>query len=87
MIHFSNTIEVECDNFMIEVSYDWRKGHAGDYLNEPEPDAIDIIKTDILYYITEESDVLDINRNIPLQLLPPSWEENIIEQIHFDVEK
>ena len=45
MNQISNTIEVEYEHFLLEVNYDWRKGHAGDYYNAPEPNETDINKS------------------------------------------
>ena len=85
----TNFIEVECENFMLNVKYKWKKGNAGNYLNSPEEDEIDIKRVYINNYITEENDVIVINKRlIPLtgNELPPSWEEIIVQEISYDVE-
>ena len=38
------------------------------------------------HYITEETDVIDINKRIRDYQLPEDWKEKIIEEIEFDVE-
>ena len=85
MNNISNTIEVEYECFLLEVDYDWRKGNAGDYFNSPEPNEIDIKKVELLYYITEENNVIDINKNIT-DKIDSTWEEKIIEEIENDVD-
>lgn len=85
MNNFTNTIELEYKGFILEVIYDWRKGNAGDYFNSPEPNEIDIKKVELLYYITEENNVIDINKNITNKI-DSTWEEKIIEEIEYDVD-
>ena len=85
MNNFTNTIEVEYKGFILKVIYDWRKGNAGDYFNSPEPNEIDIKKVELLYYITEENNVIDINKNITNKI-DSTWEEKIIEEIEYDVD-
>ena len=35
MNRITNIIEVECENFNLDVKYWWMKGNAGDYYNPP----------------------------------------------------
>ena len=46
----TNIIELECEHFILEVKYQWRKGHSGDYNNPPEEDVIDILKVYMQHY-------------------------------------
>tara|TARA_R110000782_G_scaffold52001_2_gene111767 strand:+ start:282 stop:551 length:270 start_codon:yes stop_codon:yes gene_type:complete len=86
MNNITNIIELECEHFILEVKYQWRKGHAGDYNNPPEEDVIDILKVYMQHYITEETDVIDINKRIRDYQLPEDWKEKIIEEIKIDIE-
>ena len=92
MEQISNTIEVEYEHFLLEVDYDWRKGHAGDYFNPPEPNETDIIKVNLIGYINNDGSVEGMNVdytdriNYKCPYLPINIEEKIIEEIEYDVE-
>ena len=88
MNRITNIIEVECENFNLDVKYWWMKGNAGDYYNPPQPDEIDIKKVYINSYITEENEVVNINKRIipNNQNLPSAWEKIIMEEIYYNVE-
>lgn len=87
MKRITNIIEIECENFNLDVKYWWIKGNAGDYYNPPQSDEIDIKRVYINSYITEENEVVNINKRIvPHQEIPSSWEKIIMEEISYDVE-
>tara|TARA_R100001369_G_scaffold23515_3_gene43245 strand:+ start:94 stop:375 length:282 start_codon:yes stop_codon:yes gene_type:complete len=86
----TNFVDVECENFILEVKYQFRKGNAGDYYNPPEEDEIDIKRIYIEYYNTEEDNIININQRLfPLyngNKLPSNWEKKIIQEIKYDLE-
>jgi hypothetical protein len=89
MKRITNTIEIECENFSLDVKYWWIKGNAGDYYNPPQADEVDIKRVYINSYTTEDNDVIVINKRLlPASgnELPSSWEEIILEEISYDVE-
>ena len=89
MNRITNIIELECENFMLDVKYWYTKGNAGNYNNPPEEDEIDIKRVYIKTYKTEYSDVIVINKRLlPASgnKLPSSWEKIILEEIFYDLE-
>ena len=87
MKRITNIIEIECENFSLDVKYWWIKGNAGDYYNPPQADEVDIKRVYINSYTTGENEVIRINKRIvPSNKLPPSWEKIIVEEISYDVE-
>jgi hypothetical protein len=89
MKRITNIIEVECENFMLDVKYWYTKGHAGNYNTPPEEDMIDIKRVYIKTYTTEDNDVIVINKRLlPASgnKLPSSWEEILVGEISDDIE-
>lgn len=92
MKNITNIIEVDCDNFNFDIKYQFQKGHAGNWLNPPDEDTIDIKRVYINNYITEEGNVVNINKRIIPSVgqgrfeLPPVWEKEIIKNIRYDLE-
>lgn len=92
MNHITNTIEIEYNYFLIEVKYNWRKGHPGDWLQPPDEDTIDLEKVNLIGYINEDGSIEDLNidflkranNNDPY--LPKGIEEAAIEEIKMDID-
>jgi hypothetical protein len=81
MKRITNIIEVECENFSLDVKYWYKK------LNEQE-DEVDIKRVYMNSYTTQENEVIRINKRIipNNQKLPSSWEEIIVQEISNDIE-
>ena len=88
MKRITNIIEVECENFMLDVKYWYTKGHAGNYNTPPEEDEVDIKRVYINSYTTQGNEVIRINKRIipNKEKLPSSWEEIIVQEISDDIE-
>ena len=93
MKNITNIIEVDCDNFNFDVKYQFQKGHSGNWLNPPDEDTIDIKRVYLNNYITEEGDVVNINKRIIPAVgngitrpLPSVWEKEIIKNIRYDLD-
>lgn len=89
MKQINNIITLECDNFELEVKYEFRKGNAGNYYNPPEEDEINIKRIYIEQYTTEEGDIININKRLfPISghKVPLAWEEIIMQEISYDIE-
>ena len=85
MNQISNTIEVEYEHFLLEVDYDWRKGHAGDYYNAPEPNETDIKKVIVTGYINDDGSIEDLDTEVEFEMYDIS-KKHILEEIEYDVE-
>jgi len=82
MNRITNIIEVECENFSLDVKYWYKK------LNEQE-DEVDIKRVYINSYTTQGNEVIVINKRLlPASgnELPSSWEEIIVQEISNDIE-
>ena len=86
MNNLTNTIEFNHEAFTLEVNYDWRKGHAGDYFNPPEEDAVDINKITIIAFTNEDGTIEVMNLNWEESIMPNSVLSAIEEEITFDIE-
>ena len=85
MKQISNSIVVEYEHFLLEVDYDWRKGHAGDYYNAPEPNETDIKKVIITGYINDDGSIEDLDTEVEFEMYDIS-KKHILEEIEYDVE-
>ena len=85
MKQISNSIIVEYEHFLLEVDYDWRKGHAGDYYNAPEPNETDIKKVIITGYINDDGSIEDLDTEVEFEMYDIS-KKHILEEIEYDVE-
>jgi len=85
MEQISNTIKVEYEHFLLEVDYDWRKGHAGDYYNAPEPNETDINKVIVIGYINDDGKIEHLDTKVKFEMYDLS-EKHILEEIEYDVE-
>ena len=81
MKRLTNIIEVECENFNLDVKYWYKKLNA-------QEDEVDIKRVYINSYTTEENEVININKRIVPnnRKLPSSWEKIIVEEISYDIE-
>ena len=82
MNRITNIIEVEYENFSLDVKYWYKK------LNEQE-DEVDIKRVYINSYTTQGNEVIVINKRLlPASgnELPSSWEEIIVQEISNDIE-
>ena len=81
MKRLTNIIEVECENFNLDVKYWYKKLNA-------QEDEVDIKRVCINSYTTEENEVININKRIVPnnRKLPSSWEKIIVEEISYDIE-
>lgn len=81
MKRLTNIIEVECENFSLDVKYWYKKLNA-------EEDEVDIKRVYINSYTTEENEVIRINKRIVPnnRKLPSSWEKIIVKEISYDIE-
>jgi hypothetical protein len=85
MKQISNSIIVEYEHFLLEVDYDWRKGHAGDYYNAPEPNETDIKKVIVTGYINDDGSIEDLDTEVEFEMYDLS-KKHILEEIEYDVE-
>ena len=85
MKQISNSIIVEYEHFLLEVDYDWRKGHAGDYFNAPEPNETDIKKVIVTGYINDDGSIEDLDTEVEFEMYDIS-KKHILEEIEYDVE-
>jgi len=85
MKQISNSIVVEYEHFLLEVDYDWRKGHAGDYYNAPEPNETDIKKVIVTGYINDDGSIEDLDTEVEFEMYDLS-KKHILEEIEYDVE-
>lgn len=85
MKQISNSIIVEYEHFLLEVDYDWRKGHAGDYFNAPEPNETDIKKVIVTGYINDDGSIEDLDTEVEFEMYDLS-KKHILEEIEYDVE-
>ena len=85
MNNISNTIEVEYEHFLLEVDYDWRKGHAGNYFYPPEPNETDINKVIVMGYINDDGSIEYLDTKVKFEMYDLS-EKHILEEIEYDVE-
>ena len=85
MNQISNTIEVEYEHFLLEVDYDWRKGHAGNYYNAPEPNETDINNVIVMGYINDDGSIEYLDTKVKFEMYDLS-EKHILEEIEYDVE-
>ena len=85
MKQISNSIVVEYEHFLLKVDYDWRKGHAGDYYNAPEPNETDIKKVIITGYINDDGSIEDLDTEVEFEMYDIS-KKHILEEIEYDVE-
>ena len=85
MKQISNSIVVEYEHFLLEVDYDWRKGHAGDYFNAPEPNETDIKKVIVTGYINDDGSIEDLDTEVEFEMYDIS-KKHILEEIEYDVE-
>lgn len=85
MKQISNSIVVEYEHFLLEVDYDWRKGHAGDYYNAPEPNETDIKKVIVTGYINDDGSIEDLDTEVEFEMYDIS-KKHILEEIEYDVE-
>lgn len=85
MKQISNSIIVEYEHFLLEVDYDWRKGHAGDYYNAPEPNETDIKKVIVTGYINDDGSIEDLDTEVEFEMYDIS-KKHILEEIEYDVE-
>ncbi len=85
MKQISNSIVVEYEHFILEVDYDWRKGHAGDYFNAPEPNETDIKKVIVTGYINDDGSIENLDTEVEFEMYDIS-KKHILEEIEYDVE-
>jgi hypothetical protein len=85
MKQISNSIIVEYEHFLLEVDYDWRKGHAGDYFNAPEPNETDIKKVIVTGYINDDGSIEELDTEVEFEMYELS-KKHILEEIEYDVE-
>ena len=85
MKQISNSIVVEYEHFLLKVDYDWRKGHAGDYYNAPEPNETDIKKVIVTGYINDDGSIEDLDTEVEFEMYDLS-KKHILEEIEYDVE-
>jgi len=85
MKQISNSIVVEYEHFLLKVDYDWRKGHAGDYYNAPEPNETDIKKVIVTGYINDDGSIEDLDTEVEFEMYDIS-KKHILEEIEYDVE-
>ena len=85
MKQISNSIVVEYEHFLLEVDYNWRKGHAGDYFNAPEPNETDIKKVIVTGYINDDGSIEDLDTEVEFEMYDLS-KKHILEEIEYDVE-
>ena len=85
MNQITNTIEVEYEHFILEVNYDYRKGHAGNYFNPPEPDEIDIQNVFITGYINDDGSIENLDNTKKYNMNKES-QKLIVNEISYDVE-
>ena len=85
MQQITNTIEVEYEHFILEVNYDYRKGHAGNYFNPPEPDEIDIQNVFITGYINDDGSIENLD-NRKIYNINNESQKLIVNEISYDVE-
>ena len=82
MKRITNIIEVECENFMLDVKYWYKKLNA-------QEDEVDIKRVYIKTYKTEDNDIIVINKRLlPASgnELPSSWEQILVQKISYDIE-
>jgi len=85
MQQITNTIEVEYEHFILEVNYDYRKGHAGNYFNAPEPDEIDIQNVVVTGYINDDGSYEYLDNEVKYKMNDKS-KSFIVNEISYDVE-